>query len=105
MFISIHSIRSSISILFRRTVHFHLLFKYGNKLGMHQFQFQFLAWNWLDVRKVSSGFEYFLLIFALRLGLTLKVVGLDAELNSLSNSGIFNEGHRAKKEVRVKVCG
>jgi len=66
---------------------------------MHQFQFQFLAWNWLDVRKVSSGFEYFLLTFALRLGLTLKVVGLDAELNSLSNSGIVNEGGRAEKGV------
>jgi hypothetical protein len=43
----------------------------------------------LYVRKVSSGFEYFLLIFALRLGLILKVVGLDAGLNSLSNGGIL----------------
>jgi hypothetical protein len=49
------------------------------------------------VRKVSSGFEYFLLIFALRLGLTLKVVELDAELNSLSNGSIFNRSHRAIK--------
>ena len=38
-----------------------------------------------DVRKVSSGFEYFLLIFIMVLGLVLKVVGLDAELNSESN--------------------
>jgi hypothetical protein len=43
----------------------------------------------INVRKVSSGFEYFLLIFALRLRLTLKMVGLDAELNSLSNGGTF----------------
>jgi hypothetical protein len=40
-----------------------------------------------DVKKVSSGFEYFLLIFSLRLGLILKVVEMDAELNSLSNGG------------------
>ncbi len=40
-----------------------------------------------DVKKVSSGFEYLLLIFSLRLGLILKVVGMDAELNSLSNGG------------------
>ncbi len=51
------------------------------------------------VRKVSSGFEYFLLIFALRLGLILKVVGVDAELNSLSNSRIFKGDHRAKNRV------
>jgi hypothetical protein len=41
------------------------------------------------VRKVSSRFEYILLIFALRLEMTLKVVGVDAELNSLSNGSIF----------------
>ena len=41
-----------------------------------------------DVRKVSSGFEYFLLIFIMVLGLVLKVVGLDEELNSESNGDI-----------------
>src|SRR5438132_607956 len=55
----------------------------------------------LYVRKVSSGFEYFLLIFVLRLGMTLKVVGIDAELNSLSNGDIFNWGHRAKNRVLI----
>jgi hypothetical protein len=40
----------------------------------------------------------------------LKVVGMDAELNSLSNGGIFKGDHRTKKQgcdpiywVRVKV--
>jgi len=42
-----------------------------------------------NLRKVTSRFEYFLLIFALRLELILKVVGLDAELNSVSNAAIF----------------
>jgi hypothetical protein len=49
------------------------------------------------VRKVSSGFEYFLLIFALRLVMALKVVGLDTELNSATNGDIFEGDHRAKK--------
>ncbi len=44
-------------------------------------------------REISSGFEYFFLIFGLRLGLALKVVGLDVELNSLSNGDIFKWGH------------
>jgi len=44
----------------------------------------------IHATKVSSGFEYFLLIFSLRLGLIIEVVGLDAELNSLSNGGIFS---------------
>ncbi len=51
----------------------------------------------VDVRKVTNRFEYFLLIFTLRLGMTLKVVGIDVELNSLSNGDIFKGGHRAKK--------
>jgi hypothetical protein len=54
------------------------------------------------VRKVRSRFECFLLIFALRLGMILKVVGMDAELNSLSNGDIFEGGHRAKNRVRVR---
>jgi hypothetical protein len=53
--------------------------------------------------KVSSGFEYFFLIFALRLGSILKMVELDAELNSLSNYGIFKRDHRAKKRVPVMM--
>jgi hypothetical protein len=48
------------------------------------------------VRKVSSGLEYFLRIFGLRIGLTLKVVDLDAELNSLSNGDIFKWVYRTK---------
>jgi hypothetical protein len=47
--------------------------------------------NW-DARKVSSGIEYFLLIFTLR-------VELDTELNSQSNDGIFNGGHSTKSCV------
>jgi hypothetical protein len=31
--------------------------------------------------------------------MTLKVVGIDAKLNSLSNGDIFNGGHRAKNRV------
>ncbi len=52
-------------------------------------------------------YEHTLLIFALRLGLTLKVVGLDVELNSASNGDIFEGGHQAKKGMRVRVeaCG
>src|SRR5205085_2590721 len=42
---------------------------------------------------------YILLIFVLRLGMTLKVVGIDAELNSLSASGSFKGSHRAKNRV------
>jgi len=41
-------------------------------------------WSINDIRKVSSGYKYSLLIFALRFGLILKVVGLDAELNFLT---------------------
>jgi hypothetical protein len=52
-----------------------------------------------NVRKVGSRFDYILLIFALTLGMTLKVVGIDAKLNSLSNGDIFNGGHRAKNRV------
>jgi hypothetical protein len=48
------------------------------------------------VRKVSSRFEYILPILSLRLRIILKVVGMDAELNSLSNGDIFEGGHRAK---------
>ncbi len=47
---------------------------------------------------VIMFYEYILLIFALRLGLILNVVGLDVELNSASNGDIFEEGHRAKKD-------
>ena len=43
----------------------------------------------INASKVRSRFEYFLLIFTLRLELILKVVGLDAELNSLPNAAIF----------------
>ena len=42
----------------------------------------------LDVRKVSSGFGYILLIFVTVFGLVLKVLGLDAGLNSESNGDI-----------------
>ena len=41
-----------------------------------------------NVRKISSGFEYFLLIFVIVFGLVLKVVGLDVELNSESNGDV-----------------
>ncbi len=53
----------------------------------------------INVRKVSSGFEYFLLIFAIQLGQSLKVLGLDAEFNSASNGDIFEGGHWAKNGV------
>jgi hypothetical protein len=55
------------------------------------------------VRKVSSGFEYFLLICALRLGLTLKGVGLDAELNSLPSGGIFKRRGRDEGVIEQKL--
>jgi hypothetical protein len=47
---------------------------------------------------VTMFYEYILLIFALRLGLILKVVGLDVELNSASNGDIFEGCHWAKKD-------
>ncbi len=46
---------------------------------------------------VTMFYEYILLIFALRLRLILKVVGLDVELNSASNGDIYEGGHRTKK--------
>ncbi len=54
-----------------------------------------------SVKKISIGFEYFLLIFALRLGLTVKVVGLDAKLNFLLNGDIFKGGYRTKNVARI----
>ncbi len=45
----------------------------------------------------SILYECILLIFILRVGLTLQVVGLDVELNSLSNGGIFKRDHWTKK--------
>ncbi len=49
-----------------------------------------------SVKKISSGFQYFLLIFALRRGLTLKLVALNTELNSLSNGDVFKGCHWTK---------
>jgi hypothetical protein len=48
------------------------------------------------VSEVGTIFEFFLSRFALSLVLTLKMVVLDAEFNSLSNSTRFNRGHRPK---------
>ncbi len=42
---------------------------------------------------------YILLIFALRLGLVLKVVGLDAELHSLSNGDVFKQSLGKKRDA------
>ena len=50
-----------------------------------------------NVRKVSSGFEYFLLTFACRLGITLSRLGIDAEFDSLSNGVTFMGSRRTKK--------
>ncbi len=44
-------------------------------------------------------------IFASRFVLALKVVVLDAELNSASNDDIFKGEHRAKNEVLAKISG
>jgi hypothetical protein len=49
------------------------------------------------VRKVSSRFEYFLQIFTPEPVLVLKVVVLDAKLNSTSNGDIFKERSLGKK--------
>jgi len=51
------------------------------------------------VRKVSSGFKYFLLIFVIRLGQSLKEIGLDAELHSTSNGNTFEGVHRVKNRA------
>jgi hypothetical protein len=48
------------------------------------------------VSEVSTIFAFFLSRFAQRLVLTLKMVVLDAELNSLSNGARFDRGHRLK---------
>jgi hypothetical protein len=57
----------------------------------------------LGHRAKSGGFaqntdfaSYILLIFALRLGLSLKVVLLDVKLNFLSNGGVLKDGHLTK---------
>jgi hypothetical protein len=69
----------------------------------------------LHVKKVSSRFEYFLQIFAAEFVLILKVVVLDAEINSASNCDIFkgvigqkedlgeSEGMMVRMRVRVRV--
>ena len=49
-----------------------------------------------NVSEVSTIFEFFLSRFAQRLVLTLKMVVLDAEFNSLSNGTRFNRGHGPK---------
>jgi hypothetical protein len=49
------------------------------------------------VRRVSSRFEYFLQIFTPESVLVLKVIVLDAELNSASNGDIFKGSHRANR--------
>ena len=48
--------------------------------------------NHLNVRKVSSGFEYFLLIFAGETVLPVQLVVLDAEFDPASSDGIFEGG-------------
>jgi hypothetical protein len=51
--------------------------------------------------RISSRFEYILLIFAVRLR-------LDRELNFLSNDGIFKRGHWRKqkgKDMRISCTG
>ncbi len=53
----------------------------------------------LPASDVGTIFEFFLPRFAQRLVLTLKVVVLDAKLNSLSNGTRFDRGHRQKKRV------
>ena len=50
--------------------------------------------------KLTVNSSIFLLIFVLRLGLSLKVVQLSAEYNSPSNEGIFMDDRRTKKVVR-----
>ena len=59
----------------------------------------------LSVSDVRTIFEFFLPRFAQRLVLTLKVVVLDAELNSLSNGTRFDRGHRQKKGVFSLILG
>jgi hypothetical protein len=59
----------------------------------------------LDVKKVSSRFEYFLQIFAAEFVLILKMVVLDTELNSASNGDVFKEGHRAKSGAFARNTG
>ena len=55
--------------------------------------------NHLNVRKVSSGFEYFLLIFAGETVLAVYLVVLDAEFDLASSDDIFEGGHRRKSRV------
>ncbi len=49
-----------------------------------------------DVNKVSSRFEYFLLIFAPELVLDVYLVVSGAKLNSASNDNIFDRSHLTK---------
>jgi len=49
-----------------------------------------------DVSEVGTVFEFFLSRFTQRLVLTLEMVVLDAEFNSLSNGMTFNNDHRPK---------
>jgi hypothetical protein len=50
----------------------------------------------LHVSEVGTVFEFFLSGFAVRLVLTLKMIVLGAELNSLSNHTTYNKDHRPK---------
>ncbi len=52
-----------------------------------------------DVRKVSSGFEYSLLIFAPGSVPAFWLIVLDVEFNSASNSNVSEGGRRAKTGV------
>jgi hypothetical protein len=95
IFLSIRNVCTRLNTIIDTYHRYRVNFSFVMKLVVHYLR------NIIHVRKVSSGFEYFLLIFALRLGLAPKVVGLDTELNSLSNGSIFNGGHRAKKGARI----
>ncbi len=55
------------------------------------------------VRKVSSGFEYFLLIFAPESVLVLKVVVLNTEFNSASKGDVYKEGHHPHPQDSIKI--
>ncbi len=57
----------------------------------------------MDVRKVSSRFEYFLQIFPAEFVLVLKMLVLDTELNSASNGDVFKGGHRAKRGLSPEI--
>ncbi len=84
-----------------------ILYHFGSKI-YHPFQrypSRLKSCRCCDVGKVSTRFGFLLSGFAILLGLFLKRLGLDAELNSASNGAISTRGHRRKSATCAQNTG